>query len=79
MLVMGVLNNYLIPGDITSIKPYNNVMISDPKNVITIPSYVDIISGIFPKSTFKIWLCRYMSLKIKDELVLHGMTRAAAY
>ena len=35
-------------GDLTRIKPSNHVMLSNQKHVSTIPSYMDIINGIFP-------------------------------
>ena len=47
VLVLGVLNNSPINGDLTWIKPYNHVMLSDPKYVSTLPSYVAIMNGIF--------------------------------
>ena len=37
-----------IPVYLTCIKPYNHVMLSNPKHVSTLPSYVAIINGIFP-------------------------------
>ena len=48
VLVLGVLNNYLNPIYITWIKPYNHVMLSKPKHVSTLPSYVAILNGILP-------------------------------
>ena len=41
VIVLGVLNNYAIPGYLTRIKPY-------PKHVGTLPYYVAIINGILP-------------------------------
>ena len=49
VLVMGVLNNSPNPGHLTWIKPSNHVMLSNQKHVSTLPSYVDIINGIFAK------------------------------
>ena len=52
-------------------------MLSNQEHVSTLPSYVAIINGIFPN-----WLLKKTSnpnaMKIKDKLVLHGMTRAAS-
>ena len=47
VIVMGVLNNSPIPGYLTWIKPYNHVILSKPKNVSTLPSYVAILNGTF--------------------------------
>ena len=48
VIVLDVLKKSLIPGYLTWIKPYNHVMLSNPEHVITLPSYVAIINGIFP-------------------------------
>ena len=48
VLVLGLLKNSPIPGYLTWIKPYNHVMLSNPKHVSTLPSYVAIINDIFP-------------------------------
>ena len=53
VLALGVVNNSPIPGYLTAIKPYNHVILLNPKHVSTLPSYVDIINGTFPKLTFK--------------------------
>ena len=60
-------------------KLYNHVMLSNPKHVSTLPSYVAIINGIFAKFTFKKETTNPDEIKIKDELVLNGMTWAGAY
>ena len=48
VLVLGLLKNSPIPGYPTWIKAYNHNMLSNTKHVSTLPSYVDIINGIFP-------------------------------
>ena len=53
VLVLGLLNNYPIPGDLTWIKTYNHVMLSNPKNISNLPFYVDILNGIFTILTEK--------------------------
>ena len=53
VLVLGVLNNSPIPGYLTWIKPYNHVMLSNPKHVSTIPYHVAIINDIFPNLLLK--------------------------
>ena len=72
-LVLGVLNNYPIPGQITWIIPYNHVMLYNPKHVSNLPAYVDIINGIFFKLAFKKETTNPDKMDIKDELVLNGM------
>ena len=54
-------------------------MLSSHKHVSTLPYSVDIINGILPKLTLKLETTHPDEIKIKDELVLHGMTRAAEY
>ena len=71
VLVLCVFNNYPITGYLTRIKPYNHVLLSEPKHVSTLPSYVAIINGIFPNWQKK----KTDTVYIKDELVLNGMTR----
>ena len=78
MLVLGVLSNSPNPGYLTWIKPYNHVMLSNQKHVSNLLSYVDIINGIFPKLNFKKETTNPNDMKIKDELVLQGMTQEAA-
>ena len=78
MLVLGVLNNSPNVGYLTWIKPSNKVMLSIQKHVSNLPSYVDIINGIFSKLILKIETKNPDDTKIKDELVLHGITQAAA-
>ena len=48
VLVLGVLKNYPNLGYLNCIKPFNHVMLSNPKHARTLPSYMDIINGIFP-------------------------------
>ena len=57
-------------------KPYNQIMISNPKHVSTLSSYVAIINGTFPKLTFKIETTNPDKMEIKDELVLNVITRS---
>ena len=49
LLVLGVLNNYPIPGYLTCIKSSNHVMLSNQKHVSTLQYYVAIINGKFAK------------------------------
>ena len=49
VLVMGVLNNYPIPGYLTCIRPYKHVMLSNQKYESTLPYDAAIINGIFSK------------------------------
>ena len=49
-------------------------MLSNPKHVCTLPSYVTIINGIFAKLTFKKETSKLDEMEIKDELVLNGVT-----
>ena len=51
--VLGVSNNSPIHSYITWIKPYNHVMLSNLKHVITLPSYMAIINDKFSKFTSK--------------------------
>ena len=53
VLVMGLLNNFPIPGYLTWIKTYSHVMLSNPTHVSTIPYYVAIINDIFPNWLLK--------------------------
>ena len=53
-------------------------MLSNPKHVSNIPSYVDIINGIFAKLTLKKETTNPDKMDIKDKLVLRGMTWAAS-
>ena len=53
LLVLGLLNNSQMPSYLNWIKPSNHVMISNPKHVSTLLSYVVIINGIFPNWIFK--------------------------
>ena len=78
LLVLGVLNNSLIPGYLTWIKPYNHVMLLNPKHVITLPYYVAIINSIFDKLALKKETINSDEMEIQDELVLNGITWAAA-
>ena len=48
VLVIGVLKNSTIPGYLIGIKTYNHVMLSNPKHVSTLPSYVAVLNGILP-------------------------------
>ena len=75
VLVLGMLNNSPNTGYLTWIQPYNYVMLSNPKHVSTLPSYMTIINGIFARLTFK----KKDKMEIKDELVLQGMTWEASY
>ena len=77
VLVLGVLNNSSNPGQLVRIKTSNKVMLSNPKHVSTLPSYVAIINDIFAKFTFKKETTNPDDMEIKDELVLHGMTWSA--
>ena len=78
VLVLGVLNNSSNPGYLTWIKPYNHVMLSNPKHASTLPSYVAIINGFIVKLYIKKETINPDEMKIKDELVLQGMTQAVA-
>ena len=78
MIVLGALNNSKIPGYLTWIKTYNHVMLSNPKHISTPPFYVDIINGIFPHLIFNKETTNPDEMEIKDNLVLNGMTLAAA-
>ena len=51
-------------------------MLSNPKHVSTLPSYVAIINGIFYKLNLNIK--KPDKMETKDELVLNGMNWAAA-
>ena len=53
-------------------------MLSNPKHVSTLPSSVDIINGIFFKSTIKKEATNPYKADIKDGLVLNDMTWEAA-
>ena len=53
-------------------------MLLNQKHVSTLQSYAAIINGIFAKSNLKNETINPDELKIKDELVLQGMTQAAA-
>ena len=53
-------------------------MLSKPKHVSTLPSYVAIINGIFAKLTKTNIKPNPDNMDIKDELVLHEMTWEAA-
>ena len=79
VLVLGVLNNSSIPGYLTWIKPYNHVMLLNPKNVSTLPYYVAIINSIFAKLNFLKETTKPDDTEIKDKLVLNSMTWEAAY
>ena len=48
----GCVEKSPIPGYLTWIKPYNHVMLSNPKHVSTLPSYLAIINVIFAKIDF---------------------------
>ena len=48
VLVLCVLNNSQIHVYLTYIKTYKHVMLSNPKHVSALPSYVAIINGMFP-------------------------------
>ena len=74
---MGVLNNSPIPGCLTWIKPYNHVMLSNPKYVNILPYCVAITNGIFPKLNFFKEITNPDGMEIKYELVLNGMTWSA--
>ena len=78
VLVLGVLKKSTISGYLTYIKPYNQVLLSNLKHVSTIPYYVAIINGIFPKLTFKKETTNPDGMEIKDELILNGMAWAEA-
>ena len=52
-------------------------MLSNQKHVSTLPTYVDIINGIFPNGIKK-ETKKPDEMEIKYELVLHGMTWSAA-
>ena len=55
----------------------NHVMLSNQKHVITLQSYGAIINGIFAKLNLNKKTINPNKMKIKDELVLQGMTQAA--
>ena len=78
VLVLGVLNNSPNPGYLTWIKPYNHAMLSNPKHVSTLPSYVAIINGIFDKLNFFKETKNPDDIDIKDKLVLNVTTREEA-
>ena len=78
MIDLGVLINSPNPGYITCIKPYNHVILSNQKHVSTLKSYRAIINGIFAKLNKKKKTTNPDEIKIKDELVLQGMTQVAA-
>ena len=78
MLVLGVMNNSTNPGYLNWIKTYNHVMLLNPKHVSTLPSYVDIINGIFSKIDFLTETTNPDNTDIKDNLILHFMTDKSA-
>ena len=78
VLVLGLLNNSPNPGYLTYIKPSNHIMLSNPKHVSTLPSYVDIINGTFSKIDFLTETTNPDDTDIKDNLILHFMTWASA-
>ena len=53
-------------------------MLLNQKHVSTLQSYGAIINGIFAKFNLKKETINPDEMKIKDELVLQGMTQAAA-
>ena len=53
-------------------------MLSNQKHVSTLQSYGAIINGIFYKFNLKKETTNPNDMKIKDELVLQGMTQAAS-
>ena len=78
VLVLCVFNKYLITGYLTWIKPYNHVMLSNPKHVITLPYYVAIINGIFPHRLKEKETTNPYEMEIKYKIFLHKMTWAEA-
>ena len=74
----GCVEKSPIPGYLAQIKPSNHVMLLNPKHVSTLPSYGDIINGIFPKLNFLKDRTKPYEMEIKDELVLYSMTWSSA-